>query len=180
MYCPYCAAQNETGMKFCRACGQDLSLVSEALSKSGPMALLAQVKKELKESREQRQKPWVLRGVLWINVGLFISIMWLRLFYRYPSLIRWPYMLEILVALMFFGLGVREFVKYKRSLVLEEQSNRKHPSIDEPQYGSVLGLQSVTEATTQRLDVMNRGGKSDREVFSDQQTPNKASDRSAG
>lgn len=36
MYCPQCAAQNIEGAKFCRACGADLRLVSQALKGSLP------------------------------------------------------------------------------------------------------------------------------------------------
>lgn len=161
MYCPYCAAQNETGMKFCRACGQDLSLVSQALQKSGPMMLLGQLSKELKENKELRRKPSIVRGALWTSIGLLNSIVWFRLFFKYPSSLNWPSVLGISIALFFLGLGVREFVKYKRGLVLEEPDNREHPAVDEPQFGSVLGLQSITESTTQHLDVKNRETKRD-------------------
>src|SRR5437763_567552 len=48
MYCPNCAAQNETDMKFCRACGQDLALISQAMTKSARMMVVNQVSKQPK------------------------------------------------------------------------------------------------------------------------------------
>jgi hypothetical protein len=43
MYCPHCAAQNPKETKFCRGCGEDLRLVSQAVTKSLPLVIAHRV-----------------------------------------------------------------------------------------------------------------------------------------
>ena len=43
MYCPHCGAQNPNETKFCRGCGEDLRLVSQALTKSLPLVIAHRV-----------------------------------------------------------------------------------------------------------------------------------------
>lgn len=47
IYCPRCAAQNTESAKFCRSCGTDISLVTEALSLNLPAKTKAKNKKEV-------------------------------------------------------------------------------------------------------------------------------------
>lgn len=51
MYCPQCAAQNVEGAKFCRACGADLRLVSQALKGSLP----SNIKRARLDEREEQR-----------------------------------------------------------------------------------------------------------------------------
>lgn len=39
MYCPRCGAQNADATKFCRACGDDLSIVAQAMTRHLPAVL---------------------------------------------------------------------------------------------------------------------------------------------
>ena len=73
MYCPTCAAQNETEVKFCRACGQDLSLVSQALNKRGAVGLVDRISKGLEHLTELLRAPRVIRGTLLTTSGLIVS-----------------------------------------------------------------------------------------------------------
>jgi ribosomal protein L40E len=43
MYCPHCGAQNAQETKFCRGCGEDLRLVSRAVTKSLPLVIAEKV-----------------------------------------------------------------------------------------------------------------------------------------
>jgi len=43
MYCPHCGAQNAKDTKFCRGCGEDLRLVSQAVTKSLPLVIAHRV-----------------------------------------------------------------------------------------------------------------------------------------
>ncbi|HEY0375660.1 MAG TPA: zinc-ribbon domain-containing protein [Pyrinomonadaceae bacterium] len=43
MYCPHCGAQNAQETKFCRGCGEDLRLVSRAVTKSLPLVIAERV-----------------------------------------------------------------------------------------------------------------------------------------
>ena len=43
MYCPHCGTQNLPETKYCRSCGQDLRLVSQAITKSLPLLIAQRV-----------------------------------------------------------------------------------------------------------------------------------------
>ncbi len=43
MYCPHCGAQNPKDTKYCRSCGEDLRLVSQAVTKSLPLVIAHRV-----------------------------------------------------------------------------------------------------------------------------------------
>src|SRR5438132_11236965 len=73
MYCPTCAAQNEREMEVCRGCGQDLSLVSQALNKRGAVGLVDRIGKGLEHLKELQREPRVIRGTLLTISGLIVS-----------------------------------------------------------------------------------------------------------
>ena len=173
MYCPSCAAKNEPGVKFCRSCGQDLTLISRALSKSGPVRLLSQITKELKQDKELRQQPRLTRGLYWAAISLFFFVAWSLRIYANSSHFSSVEVLGLINAFIFLGIGVREFVRY---IVLPERSDEYFPPVDQQQVGSMLNLDpgersdkkvslstapvvehiqpavpSVTESTTQHL-----------------------------
>ena len=181
MYCPTCAAQNETGVKFCRSCGQDLTLISRALAKSGPVRLLSQITKELKQDKELRQQPRLTRGLYWAAISLFFFVAWSLRIYAHSGQFGSTEVLGLINAFIFLGIGVREFVRY---IVLPERSDEYFLPADQQQFGSVLNLgpgersdnkvspatapvveptqpavPSVTESTTQHLDVKYQENK---------------------
>src|SRR5258707_1298418 len=112
MYCPTCAAQNETGVKFCRSCGQDLAMISLALTKSGPGMLLNQISLELVEDKERRQQPRITRGLYWTAISLVFFVSWCLRLYRYAGQFGVTEVLGLLSAFLILGFGVREFARY--------------------------------------------------------------------
>ena len=107
MYCPNCAAQNETDMKFCRACGQDLALISQAMTKSAPMMVVNQVGKELELYKELRQKPSFTRGAYFTVIGLFLFV-FMSLLILVSGRISFSLAMLTMLALYFMGKGVRD------------------------------------------------------------------------
>lgn len=51
MYCPHCGAQNAQDTKFCRGCGEDLRLVSQAVTKSLPLMIAHRVDEAIDRGR---------------------------------------------------------------------------------------------------------------------------------
>ena len=51
MYCPHCGAQNAQDTKFCRGCGEDLRLVSQAVTKSLPLVIAHRVDEAIDRGR---------------------------------------------------------------------------------------------------------------------------------
>lgn len=175
MYCPTCAAQNEPGVKFCRSCGEDLTLIEKALTKSGPVMLLGKISSELQEAKERRQQPSIMRGLYWTGISIvFFGLWFLRLYQR-----SWDFgsvgWFGLLFSFMILGFGVREFVRY----LISERGNEKFEKLlpASPQkWGRILNLApveparkklppsagpipSVTEPTTRQLDAKHQGSR---------------------
>lgn len=51
MYCPHCGAQNAQETKFCRGCGEDLRLVSQAVTKSLPLLVAHRIDEAIDRGR---------------------------------------------------------------------------------------------------------------------------------
>ncbi|HYY56910.1 MAG TPA: zinc ribbon domain-containing protein [Pyrinomonadaceae bacterium] len=51
MYCPHCGVQNAQETKFCRGCGEDLRLVSQAVTKSLPLIIAHRVDEVIDRGR---------------------------------------------------------------------------------------------------------------------------------
>jgi hypothetical protein len=168
MYCPKCAAQNEAGVKFCRSCGQDLTLIAKALTKSGPAMLLGQISKELQEDKERQKQPRLTRGLFWIGISILFFVAWCVRLYQHGD--SGLVLLGLVQALLFLGIGIREFVRYRLS---EPGDEKLLPSNQEP-WGRILDLAprepankkspppagpiaSVTESTTRQLDASPQG-----------------------
>src|SRR5437016_2261409 len=160
MYCPTCAAQNETAMKFCRACGQDLSLVSQALNKRGAVGLIDRISKGLEHLKELQREPRVIRGTLLTTSGLIASALNFDVLFLH-HFITWFTALNTLIGFNLLGLGLSEFVKYRRSLVLKEPGHQDLASAAAPPHGSILDLQGVSESNTQLLETTQRQTKKD-------------------
>lgn len=168
MYCPTCAAQNKAGVKFCRSCGRDLTLIAQALAKSGPVMLLGQIKKELQEGKERQKQPRITRGLLWTGISIAFFVLWCVRLYQHSAEFG-TVVLGLVNAFVFLGIGIREFVRY---LLLERDDELLLPS-GERQRGRILDLAppepankkfsppagptpSVTETTTRQLDAKHQ------------------------
>src|SRR5437660_975193 len=126
MYCPKCGAENQSDVKFCRACGQDLTLVSQAMTKGAPMMVVGQIGTELKLHKELRRKPSITRGLYFTLIGLILLVVNLLLILIYGGAsFNFALGMNVLLAFFFLGKGVRDIVKYKRSIAMEAQDNQE-------------------------------------------------------
>src|SRR5438067_8114902 len=71
MYCPKCGIQNNDEMKFCRGCGEDLNLISQAMTRRLP-AFLARKMDAYIENKNRRLRRQSIGGAL--GGGLFIFL----------------------------------------------------------------------------------------------------------
>jgi hypothetical protein len=138
-------------MRFCRACGQDLTLVSQALNRRGAVGLVYGISKGLEHLKELQQEPRVIRGTLLTIGGLIVSALNFDVLFVH-HFITWFTALNTLIGVNLLGLGLSEFVRYRRSLGLKEPGHQKPPAVAAPVYGSILDLQSVSESDTQLLE----------------------------
>jgi len=158
MYCPSCASQNNDDAKFCRACGANLSLVSQALTGELPQARHGKHRKS-----ESKNPPTVANGVATIIGGLgFIMVAFGCLFYAPAGRIWWFWM--FIPAFGAIGKGVAEWLSAKqlssptprpaqvappRPNTNELPPQRIAPELPAPPA-------SVTESTTRLFDESNR------------------------
>src|SRR5262245_64993159 len=91
MYSPNCAAQIEETQKYCRSCGTDVSLVSQALKGQLPSRGAAGIhlghSERLRERRREDKKPPSIEGAIQIfsRVSASYSLRSLRGYLRPPA-----------------------------------------------------------------------------------------------
>ena len=149
MYCPKCGIQNNDETKFCRGCGENLKVISQAMARHLPVILASKMDAylERKNSRIRRDSIYsAFGGFVFTFIGLY-------------SLIRgdsWARSL-IFLAIGCVGLlwGLWDHMVYKRSLSLDVRVVRGPPTTDElPPHDAAQIVEppaSITESTTQHL-----------------------------
>ncbi len=73
MYCPKCGIQNNDGTKFCRGCGENLKVISQAMSRRLPVILASKVDAYLERKNERFRRDSILAaviGCIWLLYGL--------------------------------------------------------------------------------------------------------------
>ena len=114
MFCPRCAADNQTDAKYCRACGADVHLVPQALAGLLP-AELPQVgaRTEKKSKKENGDKKLLEKGMENVFVGLAFLVIFLGgLFYLRGAFFFWVWF--IIPALACFGEGLGQLLRSRR------------------------------------------------------------------
>ena len=153
MYCPKCGIQNNDETKFCRGCGENLKVVSQAMSRHLPVFLASKMDAylERKNSRIRRDSIYgALSGSIFLICGLYFVIegktSWARSLF---------FVATGCIALLW---SLWDHMVYKRSLSTDVRVGRMRatdtiaglPPANESQV--VEPPASITESTTRRLD----------------------------
>ena len=157
MYCPRCAALNNDDVKFCRVCGENLTVVAQAMSRHLPVRLVSKLDDYLGRKHERLKRDSVLTGLS----GLFLLLSGL---WQWTHVAGWPTVFMLLGALILFLVSAWDLFAYKRSevqkaqdreLLLPAQVDKPSPKTERQISGT-----SVTEQTTRLLDPPDdRSGK---------------------
>lgn len=171
MFCPQCAAQNIDGASFCRVCGANISLVSQAMTGRLPQAAPTDGLDYLKRKRRQREeaRPATLeRGIVKLFVGLGFIAAALAVMFRFPGGFTWGWALFI-PAFSSIGKGIAQIVAvrearagrlpgagdYSRVFAQRPLNNSATATLGEPPARATGELlpspPSVTEGTTRHL-----------------------------
>jgi hypothetical protein len=112
MYCPSCGAQNNDDVRFCRKCGADLRVVSQAITKRLSwwkyIATKIDDRLEAKRQKQDYSKGFVeiYHAAMVLIIGIFLAI------FNYDRMV----VFLILVALSLLGFGIRDYWIYRRRL----------------------------------------------------------------
>lgn len=151
MYCPACGIENSgDDVRFCRSCGSDLRIVSQALSKSVPVKLASTLDAYL-ENRFQRN---FMNGVL--NLIAFIALLVAGTAHLISG---WTLFGSCLVGLGILSLifGIWDIWIYRRNLprVANQKELEPDPTTKEltAPHTELTAPPSVAESTTRKLDL---------------------------
>ena len=163
MFCPKCATNNVDGASFCRGCGSNISLVSQALTGQAVQQPVEEVDDRRRHRRRGRELTLdhafknIFMGVAFLIVAIVLS--------RTIGRGWWFWML--LPAFSMMGTGLAQFIRLRErdkqaSLPTSPQpqslQDRSRNSLPDRGNPDVLmpPAPSVTEGTTRHLNVKER------------------------
>jgi hypothetical protein len=172
MFCPNCAAQNLDGASFCRVCGANISLVSQALSGTLPTApepddLSSRMRKRRNRNRDRNIEPSIDKGIMNVFIGLGFIVAAIAVMLKFPGGVFWGWSFFI-PGFSNLGRGVAAITAARRSPAAgslpaanpsgyfpSQQTNVPSPMLSgssAPRTGELRApVPSVTEGTTRHL-----------------------------
>ena len=124
MYCPKCAAPNDDGVRFCRACGENLTAVAQAMKRHMPVMLVSKLDNYLERKHERLRRDGLLTGLS--GLFLLLSGIW-----QWTHTADWPTVFMLLGALILFLVSTWDLLTYKRSQVRKAHTTEL-PSVAGP------------------------------------------------
>ena len=151
MYCPKCGIQNNDETKFCRGCGENLKVISQAMTRRLPVILASKMDAYLERKNARIRRDSIANAV---SGSLFIFLGLYNVIGTGASWARWWYFVVVGCFLLLWSLW--DHMVYKRSLALDVRVVQGPPTTEElPPHDPaqiVQPLPSITESTTAHLD----------------------------
>jgi hypothetical protein len=155
MFCPNCATKQIDGAHFCRSCGANISLVSQALAGQLPEA------KPLQDyyGRRRRRAPSMDYAIRSLTMGVAFALMAVMTSKFAPGSGRWWFWL-LVPAFMMFARGFADLARVRRWKNETQQPPQpmvnavRTPEMPAARTGALMSpVPSVTEGTTRHLGV---------------------------
>ena len=166
MYCPNCAAQID-GVKFCRSCGSNVSLVPQAMSGQSPQSEASEDGLHFGVHhlgrRHGRKEPSVESAATSFFSGIGFIVAAIAILVYAPTGASWWWSF-LIPAFATIGHGVGQYLQWKeqqrKQSLLERpgnqpgayQSSHQPPAISAPTTSELAKPSSVTEHTTRHLE----------------------------
>lgn len=166
MFCPKCATQNMDNARFCRACGLDISLVSNALSRQAPLAPAVADEESEDKPKHHRPKKQVTYAKAFENLGVGVAFLIISIIVALavPSGRFWWFWL-LIPTFACFGEGLGQLIQLRREQPqqlphatgssvsqAELSSSGTHGSLPARGTSEIMAPPpSVTEGTTRHL-----------------------------
>jgi hypothetical protein len=148
MFCPKCAAPNNDDVKFCRVCGENLTVIAQAMAKHFPVTLISRLDSYLERKHERLRRDSILTGLS--GLFLLLSGIWQGM-----HAAGWPTVFMLVGALIFFVVSTWDLLVYKRSQIRRTEGTGQFQSAKPDELTANTQQQapeSVTEQTTRLLD----------------------------
>jgi hypothetical protein len=166
MYCPQCASPID-GVKFCRSCGANVSLVPQALTGQLPPA--GNESQGWQPGKHHRSKPPTIeRAATTFFSGVGFLIASFVIISEFPGGFTWGWAF-LIPAFSSIGVGVGQYLKLRE---LQEQRRQQQistpsyitqslqpppmPGVSAPTTSELTPPSSITEDTTKHLDAARR------------------------
>lgn len=163
MYCPHCGAQNAQETKFCRGCGEDLRLVSQAVTKSLPLVIAHRVDEAIDRGRGGWRSYQLFRrehrkafGQIMMSLSSLFVIVWILMLRHGSVSFASGFLLVMSVALLFTSVHDLWDKKRQGRQLREPEELPSSLSTKELPASYDVPAASVTESTTRRLKVEAR------------------------
>lgn len=162
MFCPKCGAQNGEEVSFCRGCGENLSLVSQALSRN-PSLLIAHKLDRAVRKNPTVQLTWLKNqrrraaGELLGGALTLFALVWFILLGKGNPALAYGFITSIACYLVVLGIwDLRRSPKPSEAASPEDTPGvlRDPPNAKElaaPDTSEIVPVTSVTESTTRSL-----------------------------
>lgn len=156
MYCPKCAEPNDDGVKFSRSCGENLSVIAQAMTRHFPLTVLNKLDSYFERKYERLRRDSIINAVVG-GTFLAISIYHLLKGDGFSGTVIFTF----IFACLLFVLSIWDFLAFLRSPTtnsyppeIPSASTAKELSPERP--SEFMPPMSVTEQTTRHLDAVNK------------------------
>jgi hypothetical protein len=163
MFCPKCAAQNLEGASYCRVCGANISLVSQALSGQLSPTDLSDLSCSDKRALKRQGKEASLSNAF-RNAFIGVAFLLISMVLAFSPMGRGWWFWMLIPAFSLMGTGVAQYIKVredeKRAMIHGVAAQHFQPAMPPParinsfarnNTGELVPPPSVTEGTTRHL-----------------------------
>lgn len=152
MFCPKCGAKNNSDTRYCRACGENLFVISQALNRRLPVILASKLDAYI-ERKNERIRRDSISSAIFSTMFLIIAIKDLASGSTTIGGAAWL----IAFAMLGYVWSIWDYLAYKRSLS-NDRANFSEPSAAtsneqrQSDYEKIEAPASISENTTRIID----------------------------